>query len=679
MNSTNHLATLIGNTHKIIENNHVNKEFFNSLPVAIYTCNQLGYITSFNKAAESLWGRKPEIGKDLWCGSWKIFHPNGEPLELDSCPMARALKEGIAIEGEEIVIERIDGSRLNVLPYPVPVFDALGSLTGAINTLIDVTEQRKADAKQAMLAAIIESSEDAIVSKTLNGIVNSWNSAAEQMFGYTEEEMIGKPITTLIPIERIQEEDLILSKIRNSEKVEHYETYRRCKDGKQIPVSLTISPIKDSRGRVIGASKIVRNISKQKLAEARLQRYAENLEELNSVGKVVSESLDMNEILQKATDATTSLTSASFGAFFYNKLDENDESLMLYASSGANKEAFKKFETPLNTAVFPITFSGEEIIRVDDITLDERYGKSKPLNGILEGHLQVKSYLFVPVISKSGTVIGGLFFVHEESAKFSKEHENLVIGVATQASIALDNAKLYEEIQKLNSKKDEFIGLASHELKTPLTSITAYLQILERTQSNEKNHKFLNRTIQQVNKLTALVSDLLDVSKIEAGKLQLLKKNFDIKSILEESIELIGHSHTNHKISLSTAINTLSIYGDPNRIEQVIINLLTNAIKYSPSEYEVEISLEHIGNQVKVGVKDSGIGIPRKMCNQIFSRFYRVDGLSPHMSGLGIGLYISKEIITQHNGKIWVESELGKGSTFWFTLPIISKPQPEQI
>jgi PAS domain S-box-containing protein len=651
-------------------NDTLSNEIFQNLPVAIYTCDCSGYITWYNKAAVSLWGREPKIGSDRWCGSWKIFKTDGEELAPGSSPMAVALKEARPVEGEEIIMERPDGSRIYVKPHPVPIFDSEGTLKGAANTLIDITESKIAEEKSAKFVAIVESSQDAIISKTLDGIIRSWNFAAEQLFGYSEQEAIGKPITMLIPANRIKEEDLILAKLKNGEKVEHYETLRLHKDGSEVAVSLTISPIKDKKANIIGASKIVRDISEQKEAEYKLQRYADNLEILNSVGKMVSESLDIKQILQKATDATTRLAGASFGAFFYNKVDENGESLTLYTLSGAEIESFEKFGMPRNTAVFHPTFSGQGILRSDDITKDKRYGHNRPLHGVPEGHLPVKSFLSVPVISKSGKVIGGLFFGHPEAGKFTKEHEDLVQSVATQASVALDNAKLYEEIKILNSKKDEFIGLASHELKTPLTSITAYLQVLSRTQTNEHNKGFVTKTISQVNKLSALVSDLLDVSKIEAGKLQLACEPFDIRTLLNETIDIIGLSHSGHKITLNTSVDHLTVYGDTQRIEQVLINLFTNAIKYAPSEYEIEVSLEQVDDHIRIGVKDNGIGMQEDQLDQIFSRFYRVDGLSPHMSGLGIGLYISREIIERHNGHIWVESDYGKGSTFWFTLPL---------
>ena len=647
------------------------EKLFDNLPIAVYTCDKDGYITSFNQAAAILWGRAPETGKDLWCGSWKIFNVDGRPLNLDSCPMARTLKEGVAIEGEEIIIERPDGTRLNILPYPVPVFNEAGELIGAVNTLIDVTEQRFGETKQAMLAAIIESSEDAIVSKTLDGTVTSWNKSAAKMFGYNEGEMVGKSIITVIPKDRRQEEVVILGKIRQGEKVEHCETVRLRKDGTEIAVSLTISPIKNAAGQVIGASKIARDISKQKTSEESLQRYANNLETVNSVGKMVSERLDVQEILQQVTDVTTEATGAAFGAFFYNKLDEHGESYTLFTLSGAPREAFEKFGMPRNTAVFNPTFSGEGTVRVDDITKDPRYGKNHPHYGMPKGHLPVVSYLAVPVISKSGVVIGGLFYGHPEPGRFSVHHESLVESVATQAAIALENARLYEEIKKLNARKDDFIGLASHELKTPVTSLSGYLQIINRRlPSDDVNKPFIEKALAQINKLSGLISDLLDVSKIETGQLPLSFTGFDLQHLAKEVIEVMQFSTKTHRLTLDSDINKLLVTADRQRIEQVIINLLSNAIKYSPGANEVNVTVSAADNKALVAVRDFGLGITRDQQERIFNRFYRVEDMAAHISGLGIGLFISKEIISRHNGRLWVESEPGKGSVFFFEIPV---------
>jgi PAS domain S-box-containing protein len=667
-------------------NDHITNQLFDNLPVAVYTCNKLGYVTYFNKAAEKLWGRKPEIGKDLWCGSWKIYYLSGEPMPLEDWPMARALKEKGVIENEIVVIERPDGVKFKVKPHPAPTFDDNGEITGAINTLIDLTEYirkesdiseitARAEEKQSILAAIIDTSDDTILSKTLAGIITSWNKSAERMFGYTEDEVLGKHISILIPPSRLSEEEYIIGQISNGKKVDHFETIRITKDGREIPISLSVSPVMDSTGKIIGASKIARDISAQHLAQLATQRYTERLEIINLIVETVSEELDLNKILQKVTDTTTQLTGAQFGAFFYNTVNADGESLMLYTLSGAPKEAFDKFGMPRNTAVFHETFSGNGVVRVEDITKDPRYGHSAPHHGMPKGHLPVVSYLAVPVISRSGEVIGGLFFGHPEPGKFTLEHENIVISIAGQAAIGIDNAKLYEEVKTLNEKKDEFIGLASHELKTPLTSISGYLQILSRLNIGDKGQRFVDKTIQQVKKLTGLVSDLLDVSKIEAGKLQLKQEEFDITTVVKDAIELIQYSTDKYHINLHSDINGCMIYADSQRIEQVIINLLTNAIKYSPGADKVEVFISNSETEVKIGVQDFGLGIAPDKLKHVFSRFYRIDDVSPNISGLGIGLYLSHEIISRHNGKLWVESEPGRGSIFWFTLPVLPKEQ----
>jgi len=652
-------------------NNIAAWDLLEDLPVAVYTCDKHGYITSFNKAAVKLWGKTPEVNKDKWYINWQIFNIDGTPLNLEEAPIARVLKYEKAVKRQEILIRRPNGSVSYILSNPKPLFDENGQFTGAVNTLIDITEQKNAEAKQGMLASIIESSEDAIVSKNLDGIITSWNNAAQRLFGYTEEDIIGKHITTLIPEDRYDEEELIISKIRANERIEHFETIRRTKSGEEIQISLTISPIRNKANKVIGASKIIRDIGKQKKNEDRLQQYAERLEILNSIGQVISAELDIQSILQKVTDATTQLCGAQFGAFFHNLINEQGESYMLFTLSGAPREAFEKFGMPRNTAVFHPTFSGEGTVRVDDITKDPRYGKNAPYFGMPEGHLPVVSYLAVPVRGKSGEVIGGLFFGHEQPARFTKEHEQLVLAVAAQASVALDNAKLYEDIKQLNEKKDEFIGLASHELKTPVTSLKGYLQIIARNLPPDDRNKLLaNRALEQVSKLTTLISDLLDVTKIQTGKLPFTYADYDIIKSITDLREILQQTESSHQIILNLPLERLIIHADNQRIEQVIINLVTNAVKYSPKGDKVIITGEVINDKLRISVQDFGIGIQPDQLDRVFSRFYRVENLASHMSGLGIGLYICQEIVNRHQGRLWVESTYGEGSTFYFELPL---------
>jgi PAS domain S-box-containing protein len=238
-----------------------------ALPAAVYTTDAEGRITFYNEAAAALWGFRPELGKSEWCGSWRLYWPDGRPMQHSECPMAVALMEKRAIRGAEAIAERPDGTRVPFLAYPTPLFDDSEELIGAVNTLVDITDRKKAEEAALRLAAIVESSDDAIVSKTLNGIIKTWNTGAERLFGYTAEETIGRPITILIPPDHIDEEPAILERMRRGERIDHYETVRRRKDGSVVDVSLSVSPLKDQHGRIIGASKIARDISERKRAQ----------------------------------------------------------------------------------------------------------------------------------------------------------------------------------------------------------------------------------------------------------------------------------------------------------------------------------------------------------------------------------------------------------------------------
>lgn len=533
-----------------------------------------------------------------------------------------------------------------------------------------------ADEYKAMLAAIINSSDDAIISKNLEGIITSWNKAAERMFGYSEHEAIGKHISILIPTERRAEEEMIISSIRAGKRVEHYQTVRLSKERKEINISLTVSPIINAQNKIIGASKIARDITKQKEIEELNKQYANSLEIINTTGRSIAAELDIQEILQKVTDVTTKLSGAAFGAFFYNKKDSNGEAYLLYTLSGVPREAFEKFGMPRNTDVFSVTFSGEGILRSDDITKDTRYGKNSPHSGMPEGHLPVVSYLAVPVISQTGTVIGGLFFGHPKSAMFKKEHEVLVGAIAAQAGIALDNAMLYEEIRLLNEKKDDFIGFASHELKTPLTTINGYLQLVEQMPS--LSEEVIPKIKKQVARLSTMIADLLDISKIHADHFEINFLKTSLSSLIKDSIDVVKQLDANkHTIKYDLPIEDITLNIDKQKMEQVLINLLTNAIKYSDDGTHVQLTAVAFGDQMRISVTDKGIGIASKHLSKIFSRFYRISTTGKKMpGGSGLGLFISKEIIEGHHGKIWAESVEEKGSTFNIVFPINPQKLP---
>jgi PAS domain S-box-containing protein len=282
-----------------------------ALPAAIYTTDAVGRITFYNEAAAELWGCRPEVGKSEFCGSWKLYWADGRPMPHDQCPMAVCLRTGRPVRGVEAIAERPDGTRVHFIPYPTPLFDASGKLVGGVNMLVDVTERKRSEAIAQRLASIVESSQDAIVSKDLDGIITSWNRGAERIFGYAAEEVIGKSILVLIPADRHDEERGILERIRRGERIEHYETIRLCKDGNLVHISLSVSPIRGAEGAIIGASKIARDITERKQAEARQALLARELHHRTKnlftvVQAVVSRSFAGKRTVEEAEHAVLS-------------------------------------------------------------------------------------------------------------------------------------------------------------------------------------------------------------------------------------------------------------------------------------------------------------------------------------------------------------------------------------
>jgi PAS domain S-box-containing protein len=251
------------------------------LPAGAYLCDSDGLITYFNDHAVRIWGRAPELKNpvDRFCGSFKLYSSDGRPIAHDECWMALALKTGKEYNGQEIVIECPDRTRRTVLAHANPIYDEAGNLQGAVNVLVDISDRKRAEEVNARLSAIVESAEDAIISKTLDGVIHSWNVGAERLFGYRADEAIGRSITLIIPPEKLDEEQFILSRLRRGERIEHYETVRISKDGQRIDISLTISPIQDSTGRIIGASKVARDITARKRNEAALVALKNELQE----------------------------------------------------------------------------------------------------------------------------------------------------------------------------------------------------------------------------------------------------------------------------------------------------------------------------------------------------------------------------------------------------------------
>ena len=536
------------------------------------------------------------------------------------------------------------------------------------------------------LAAIVESSDDAIVSKDLNGIVTSWNPASERMFGYTADEMIGQSIRRIIPADRQSEEDDVVGHIRRGEKVDHFETVRQRKDGSLLPISLTVSPIRDEDGVVVGASKIARDISERRQAEsdrAQLLALAEQTaiitETLNEVGAAVASALDREVVVQKVTDAATQLTGAKFGAFFYNVTDEHGESYTLYTISGVPREAFLKFPMPRNTPVFEATFRGVRTVRSDDITQDPRYGQVAPHYGMPPGHLPVRSYLAVPVKTRSGDALGGLFFGHPEAGRFTADHERIAVGIASWASVALENARLYLAAQDASRLKDEFLATLSHELRTPLNAILGYARMMRSGMlPTEKQPRAIETIERNAASLTLIVEDVLDVSRIISGKMRLHVQPVDLAALTRASLDAVTPGADAKQIVIESRFDEHvgPVPGDPERLQQVIWNLLSNAVKFSLRGGCIEVALSRSGDNAELTVRDVGVGIAPEFLPHVFERFRQGDaGTTRERGGLGLGLAIARQLVEMHGGTITASSAgKGAGASFTVALPLTARP-----
>ena len=572
---------------------------------------------------------------------------------------------------------------------------------GRVWSFRDITDRKRAEEIRFRLAAVVESSDDAIVSKTLDGIITTWNKGAERMFGYQSHEVVGKSITILIPPDRLGEEPVILEKLGRGDRVDHYETVRMRKDGTLFDISLTVSPVKDSTGKVVGIAKIARDITERKRAEEALRDETRVLELLNKTGTAIASQLDLRSLVQTVTDSATQLSAAQFGAFFYNTKDENGDALLLYTLSGAPRESFEKLGHPRPTSLLDPILKGEGPIRSDDVLADPRYNQLPPHSGIPA--LPVRSFLAVPVLSRSGEVIGGLFFGHPDPGVFTERTERLMVGVAAQAGVAIDNARLYDDVKRAAQEreyllgaeraaraeaerasvmKDEFLATLSHELRTPLNAILGWAQIL-RTRKREGDELLNGLAVIERNARvqTQLIEDLLDMSRIISGKLRLDVQQVDVVDVLKAAIASVRHSVDAKEIQLEVALGSAAVpvRGDPNRLQQCFWNLLSNAIKFTPKGGWIRVSLDRSKDYLEVCVADSGQGIKPEFLPHVFERFRQADGSTTRRhGGLGLGLSIVKHLVELHGGSIHATSAgEGQGATFCIELPVMVVRAPE--
>ena len=518
------------------------------------------------------------------------------------------------------------------------------------------------------------------------------NAAAERILGRQRSDVLGKtwheafPHAVGNPVDRMYQR---VMRTRVGERIElFYERYGRW-------FEISSSPVKDG-----GVAVYFRDISDRMCAADALREETRTLETLNRVGKALAAELDLERVVQAVTDAATELSGAAFGAFFYNVTNENGASYMLYTLSGAPREAFSRFPMPRNTEVFAPTFSGTTIVRSDDITKDARYGKSAPHYGMPSGHLPVRSYLAVPVVSRSGEVLGGLFFGHPEPGVFTERSERVVSAIASQAAIAIDNARLYgdlatakdhlarqvEELQRAQEllreadrRKDEFLAILAHELRNPLAPIANAVAVLGKKMPNVPELEWCHHVIQrQVQHMSRLIDDLMEIERISHGKLSVRKERVSLNRVIDASLETSGPLITaaQHHLSVVMPAQTVHLDADAVRVAQALSNLLNNAAKFTPDGGSIHLSAGVEGDhQVAISIEDSGMGFEPEAASRLFKPFSQLPGAEERSGGgLGIGLNLVQAIVALHGGTVEARSEgRNRGCTFVVRLPITSE------
>ncbi len=540
--------------------------------------------------------------------------------------------------------------------------------------------KQEAELALAQLAAIVEYSEDAIISQDLNGIITSWNRAAERLYGYTAAEAVGQSVSILIPPGRLNEEPQILERIQRGEVFLHYETVRRHKDGTLIDISNTVSPIKDARGRIVGASKIARDIRARKKSEQQALIFTDELE--RRVAERTAELEALNRNLQQEIEERQAIE---------DRLRMSEERFLNafeYAAIGMAIVALDGHWLKVNAALSRLLgYSAEELAdkTFQDITHPEDLGVDlgyvdRLLAGEIHSYNMEKRYFH-----KRGHVIWAMLSVslvrdgHYQPVYFVSQIEDI-----TEAKQAM--ARQQELTQKAlaaEKAKSDFLAIMSHEIRTPMNGVIGMTSLLADTPLTESQRDYVNTILSSGEALLVVINDILDFSKIESGKLKVENRPFHLAHGVEEALALFAAQlqmkHLEAVYLVSSEVPT-HVVGDGMRLRQILVNLLSNAIKFT-SEGEISLNVrcqknDEEGCLLEFSVTDTGVGIPKEAMGKLFQSFQQVDtSTTRRYGGTGLGLAISKSLAELMGGTMWAESEPGVGSTFFFTCLM----QPEEI
>jgi PAS domain S-box-containing protein len=534
---------------------------------------------------------------------------------------------------------------------------------------------------QSLFAAIVGSSDDAIISKDLKSIVTSWNAAAEQMFGYTAQEMIGRSIRTIIPADRQHEEDEVLARITEGLTVDHYETIRQHKSGALVNISLSVSPIRNAAGVVVGASKIARDISERLRAQAitdRARRQGIFLARLTTAFSGSMDYADRLTTLAKlavpdladwcAVDVVK--TNGQIERVTVNHIDPDkialaEQILKRYRDPRAPASPAEVMRTRKPAIVSKIT---------DEMLVDAAAGDDEWLR-LVRG-LGLISYVCLPLIAH-GTSMGALTFATAESGRhYDEEAVRFLEDVASRSALALDNARSFDQLQAANRMKDEFLATLSHELRTPLNAILGYARMLRSGMLREdKKERALETLERNATSLTQIVEDVLDVSRIASGKIRLNVQSIDLPVVLHDALATVMPAAEAKGVRIQSIVDSEigPVSGDPDRLQQVMWNLFSNAVKFTPRGGRVQVRLQRSNSHIEISVSDTGVGIREDFLPHLFERFRQADSTTTRShGGLGLGLAIARQIVELHGGTIHaVSGGEGKGATFRVELPVM--------
>ena len=534
---------------------------------------------------------------------------------------------------------------------------------------------------------------DAVMTTDVQGNVTFLNPIAERLTGWGLRDARGVPHERVFRIVHEQTRRTAPSPVRSVLRDGRVvglsnHTALISKDGKETPIDDTAAPIRDANGKLLGAVMVFDDVTLRRRAEAALHEETRILELLNESGPAIAAQLNLQTLAQNVTDAATKLSGAMFGMFCYSATDLHSECFSRHTPASAPREAFAALGFSRNAPLFSATFGGKRVVRISDLVQEPNF-KAKSLPSDAPGSAPViRSYLAVPVVSRSSEVIGGLFFGHPEPGAFSERTERLSLGVAAQAAAAIDNARLYEAAQaqiarreqaeaalrETDRRKDEFLATLAHELRNPLAPIRQAALISKMPSATEAQKRWSHDVIsRQVHHMSLLLDDLLDVSRITRGTLQLRKQATELSSVIDAAVETARPTldAKRHRLSIELPEQQTYLSADPLRIAQVLSNLLTNAAKYTDPEGLIRLRAQRSADGVIIQVSDNGIGIVQEALPRIFQMFSQVKASQERSDGgLGIGLALAKGLVELHGGQIEARSAgMGRGSEFIVRLP----------